>query len=304
MLDSRVDTFLAVCRTLNYTHAARELNLTQSAVSQHMAHLERAYGVKLVAIEGKSMRLTEEGMLLQRAFQSFSHDEALLRRRIAACSPKDVVHLNVGTTLTAGEYIVAPALARFLRKNPRMHVSVTSRSTEELLALMGKGAIDCAFLEGFFEKDAYVWDLLCEQELVGVCAADHPLAHRTSCRMEDLLDVSLVVRERESGSRAVFEHALRRNNLSISSFSSVIEASSIGIIKSFVEAGLGVSFIYEAAVASEIAAGRLARIPLKGDAIMHDISFVRLESPVFEEDFKAFFDGVRSEFLADGRSAA
>ena len=41
MLDFRVDTFLAVCRHLNYTHAARELNLTQSAVSQHMAHLEK-----------------------------------------------------------------------------------------------------------------------------------------------------------------------------------------------------------------------------------------------------------------------
>ena len=61
MLDTRVNTFLAVCRTLNYTHAARALNLTQSAVSQHMAHLERAYGAKLVAIEGKSMRLAERG---------------------------------------------------------------------------------------------------------------------------------------------------------------------------------------------------------------------------------------------------
>ena len=208
MLDTRVATFLAVCRTLNYTHAARELNLTQSAVSQHMAHLERSYGAKLVSIEGKSMRLTEQGKLLQRAFLSFAHDEALLRRRIAAVSSDEVVRLNVGTTLTAGEYIVAPALARSLKRNPRFRVTVTSRSTEELLDLMDKGAIDCAFVEGIFEKSAFSWDLLCEQELVCVCSPEHRLAGKR-CRMEDLFDEPLIVREKESGSRAVLEHALR-----------------------------------------------------------------------------------------------
>lgn len=301
MLDTRVNTFLAVCRTLNYTHAARALNLTQSAVSQHMAHLERAYGAKLVAIEGKSMRLTEEGRLLQRAFQSFAHDEALLKRRIAAVSSDETVHLKVGMTLTAGEYIVAPALARFMKKNPRMRVTVASRSTEELLDLMGKGLIDCAFLEGFFEKDAFSWDRLCEQELVCVCAPGHPLARRGCCCMEDLLDIPLIVREEASGSRAVLEHALRRRNLAIVSFSDIVEVSSIGIIKAFVEADLGISFVYEAAVASELSSGRLARVAIEGDAIVHDISFVRLKSSVFENDFKALFKGVGGEFEKLGR---
>lgn len=54
MLDFRVKTFLSVCRLMNYTHAARELSLTQSAVSQHMAALEKHYGAKLVSFEGKT----------------------------------------------------------------------------------------------------------------------------------------------------------------------------------------------------------------------------------------------------------
>ena len=54
MLDFRVKTFLSVCRLLNYTHAARELNLTQSAVSQHMAALEKHYGAKLVSFAAKA----------------------------------------------------------------------------------------------------------------------------------------------------------------------------------------------------------------------------------------------------------
>ena len=297
MLDTRVATFLAVCRTLNYTHAARELNLTQSAVSQHMAHLERSYGAKLVSIEGKSMRLTEQGKLLQRAFLSFAHDEALLRRRIAAVSSDEVVRLNVGTTLTAGEYIVAPALARSLKRNPRFRVTVTSRSTEELLDLMDKGAIDCAFVEGIFEKSAFSWDLLCEQELVCVCSPEHRLAGKR-CRMEDLFDEPLIVREKESGSRAVLEHALRGRNLTLASFADVAEVSSIGVIKAFVAAGLGVSFVYEAGVAAELARGDFARIEVEGDAIVHDISFVRPKESVFEDGFREFFEGVCGEFDA------
>ena len=50
MLDFRVETFLTVCRTMNYTRAAEELNITQPAVSQHIAHLERDYGVPLFAL--------------------------------------------------------------------------------------------------------------------------------------------------------------------------------------------------------------------------------------------------------------
>ncbi|MDO5042976.1 MAG: LysR family transcriptional regulator, partial [Slackia sp.] len=294
MLDARVSTFLAVCRTLNYTHAARELSLTQSAVSQHMAYLERAYGTKLVAFEGKTMRLTDEGRLLQRAFLSFAHDEALLQRNIASVSSGEAVRLNVGTTLTAGEYIVGPALARYLGKNPHMRVTVASRSTDELLELMDKGSIDCAFVEGIFEKSAFAWDLLCEQELLCVCAPDHMRAGG-ACRMEDLFCETLIVRERESGSRAVLEHALRGQNLTLSSFSDIMEVSSIGIIKAFVAAGLGVSFVYEAGVARELACGSLRRIDVGGKPISHDISFVRPKNSVFEEDFSACVAGVRAE---------
>lgn len=302
MLDPRVATFLAVCRTLNYTHAARELNLTQSAVSQHMAHLERSYGAKLTVSQGKAMRLTEEGRLLQRAFQLMAHDESLVRRRIEASASKSALRLRVGATLTAGEYIVAPALARLMRRSDAVRIAVVSRSTEELVGLMAKGAIDCAFVEGIFDASAFASDRVCEQELACICAPDHPLAHR-SCSWERLLGETLIVRAKESGSRAVLEHALARRNLSLASFSDVVEASSIGVIKAFVREGLGVSFVYEAASALECAQGVLARIEVAGERPAHDISFVRPKGSAFEDDFKALFEGVCAELGAQPAQA-
>ena len=57
MLDFRVDTFLCVCRFMNFTHAARELNITQPAVSQHIKYLEDFYCVKLFEQDGKKLLL-------------------------------------------------------------------------------------------------------------------------------------------------------------------------------------------------------------------------------------------------------
>ena len=61
MQDFRMETFLAVCRNLNYTKAAEELCITQPAVSQHIRHLEEYYGTRLFVSEGKKMVLTEAG---------------------------------------------------------------------------------------------------------------------------------------------------------------------------------------------------------------------------------------------------
>ena len=59
MLDFRVETFLAVCQTMNFTRAAEQLHITQPAVSQHIRALEEQYGTKLFRSQGKQLQLTE-----------------------------------------------------------------------------------------------------------------------------------------------------------------------------------------------------------------------------------------------------
>lgn len=63
MMDFKIDTFLAVCRHMNFTKAAKTLNITQPAVSQHIHYLEDYYGVKLFTYEGKKMHLTDAGII-------------------------------------------------------------------------------------------------------------------------------------------------------------------------------------------------------------------------------------------------
>ena len=65
MLDVKVETFLVVCETMNYTKAAQLLHITQPAVSQHIRALEAQVGTRLISYEGKQLILSEAGMMFR-----------------------------------------------------------------------------------------------------------------------------------------------------------------------------------------------------------------------------------------------
>lgn len=294
MQDFRMSTFLSVCRTLNYTRSAAELNITQPAVSQHIAYLEKAYGAKLLSYRGKKLALTPAGELLRDAAATMAHDEATLRDAIAALAgPRR--RLRLGMTLTAGEYVLAEPLAHYLVGHPEVQVRIASSDTERLLAQLHAGEIDCALVEGFFDKSAYDWRVFATEHLMAVCAPDAPLAGvKEPQRFEDLLDQHILVRERGSGTRAVLEHALAVRNLSVDSFARATEVESVNIIKQFAASGYGIAFLYGAAVVCELEAGTLARIPLAGHLIEHDITFIRPKGSVFGDEYARLFDDLRS----------
>lgn len=292
MQDFRVQTFLTVCKTLNYTRAAEELSITQPAVSQHIAHLEKSYRAKLFDYRGKKLALTAAGALLRDALATMAHDERMLRERLAHALTGAPVELAVGMTLTAGEYVVAAPLADCLARHPELRAVVRSGGTADLLALLDSGDIDCAFVEGFFDKSAYAWDALCAERLVCVCAPGHEFA-REPRTMEDLFDERLILREPGSGTRAVLEHALAAQNLTIEGFRHASVVESLDIIKVFVERDLGISFMYAAAARRELEAGTLRAVELAGPAIEHDIAFIRLKGSVFESELQGLFDEVR-----------
>lgn len=83
MLDFRIETFLEVCRTMNFTKAAKRLHITQPAVSQHIRALERQYKTKLFAYAGKQLCLTEVGRMVLQTATTMHHDARRLQDAVA-----------------------------------------------------------------------------------------------------------------------------------------------------------------------------------------------------------------------------
>ena len=131
MLDFRIFTFLEVCKQMNFTKAAKKLNITQPAVSQHIRWLEKEYGIKLFEMEGKKLSLTEEGDLFRNAAMTFQHDEMYLKHKIQEIK-KGKRRSYFGAALTIGDFILPRAAAEFIKMHPDTEVSIRIANTEDL----------------------------------------------------------------------------------------------------------------------------------------------------------------------------
>ena len=290
MLDFRVETFLAVCQTMNFTRAAEQLHITQPAVSQHIHALEEQYGAKLFRSQGKQLQLTESGRLFFRTAAAMHHDD--LRLREALHQENTRRRLRFGATLTIGEYIMPGPLHRLLEREPDIQLYMLTANTQELLKLLDQGELDFAIVEGYFDKQAYDSLVYCIQRYIPVCSAEHPFSHPVR-RLEDLLEERLLVREPGSGTRNVLERALEVRNLSVRNFRRVTELGSLNLIKSLACAGAGISFFYQPVVQQELEAGKLREIPLEDCSIYHDFTFLWRQGSLFAADYREIYSLLR-----------
>lgn len=277
MLDPRWNTFLAVCETMNYTKAAQRLCLTQPAVTHHIQYLEQHYGCRLFTYEGKVLRLTEAGLRLREFTRSMAYNEQKMEQTMAASAP---ISLRVGTSKTIGEYVIAPKVEQFLRAHPDASFSLLVDNTRELLRGLEAGRLDFVLVEGFFDRSRYDAQLWRRESFFGVCSPDHRLAGRL-VTLDELEGERLILRESGSGTRAIFEDALRRQNRTLRGFSSVATISDFVTIKSLVMDGLGVSFLYEPVVQRELEQGTLARFDLADAPMQGAFYFVCLKNNLF-----------------------
>ncbi len=281
MLDPRWNTFLMLCETMNYTRAAERLCLTQPAVTHHIHYLEDHYGCRLFSYEGKVLRLTEAGLKLREYTRSLAYNSQKVEEAMAEPAP---VSLRVGASKTIGEFVIAPKVERFLRLHPEASFSLLVDNTQVLLRALEAGRLDFVLVEGFFERNRYDTKLYRRESFFGVCPPEHRFAGRTVA-LEELERERILIREPGSGTRAIFEDALRRQNRTLVSFPNVVTISDFTTLKSLVLDGLGVSFLYAPVVAQELEQGRLARFDLAGTPMSGAFYFACLKDNLFAQSW-------------------
>ena len=110
-MDPKLETFLTLCRTMNYRRAAERLNLTQPAVTKQIQALEALYGVKLFDYDGRRLRKTAQGGILEEyAIGQRAREEDMIR----ALQSRPKAIYRIGATKSIGDYILIPEIRRFL----------------------------------------------------------------------------------------------------------------------------------------------------------------------------------------------
>lgn len=286
MQDFRMDTFLAVCRLLNYTKAAEELHITQPAVSQHIRYLEDYYEVQLIRFEGKKLCLTEAGSLLRNAATTMKHDEIILREQLKMGKRRKLVF---GATLTIGDFVLPSMLARYMIENPETEVRMTVDNTETLLKKIDAGELDFAVIEGYFHKAEYDYKIYSVENYIAVCSAAYIFQQEPKI-LSDLFSEPIILRERGSGTREIFERHMEERNCSVRDFRQIIEIGSISAIKLLAAERCGITFLYEAAAKRELESGTLRQIHLADFEVRHNFTFVWRKNSIFDDRYHDVFD--------------
>lgn len=268
MLDSRIFTFLELCKVMNYRKTAELLNMTQPAVTQHIKYLESEYQCKLFDYQGKTLSKTEKCLELEKHARALVYGEQTMREQI---SKNPVTKLAIGATKTIGDYTIEDLTLNLIqRKDIELHLIIDN--TKHLLQQLDNLELDILMLEGYFDKNSYGHKLIKKEEVVGICSWDHPFANQVVA-LERTFNEVLIMREEGSGTRSVFERMIEDRNYSVESYSRKSIISSYKLIEKAIEHNLGISFVYRSLVNTD----KFATFTIENAHIIHEFNYVFLK---------------------------
>ncbi len=248
----RVVVFRAVSEQLSFRKAAEELYLTQPAVSLQIKALEEDLGVQLFDRSGSHISLTDAGKILLGYLRQSSALLAQAEHDIAALSGEHAGNLALGASTTIAQYVLPRLLAEFKREHPRVHPTLLSGNTENIVEAVEAQKIALGFIEGPARSRDVKTEPFLEDELVLIASSANEFAERNLISGSELAATPLLMRERGSGTRQVIEAALERLGVKRNSLRIVMELDSTEAIKSAVEAGLGIGFVSRWAIAKDL----------------------------------------------------
>jgi len=250
-----VNTFLHIAELHSFSHTARVLGYSQSAVSAQIAQLEAELGTPLFDRVGKTVRLTDAGQ----TFLGYARTLlATAQQAENALRPTREVSgtLRVALADSLCSAFLPDLLQRYHARCPQ--VELVLRTANEMLSLVCANQADLAYtLDEPLLQPNLVLALDEPEPICFVAPPDHVLAGRKEVGLEELVRQDFLLTERGMSYRDALDQRLAARGLSMRPY---LELGSAALIGSMVERGMGLSFLPEYIVRPALAQGRLARL--------------------------------------------
>lgn len=201
--------FIAVAEREHLTRAAASLGLTPSAVSAAIKSLEVFYNVRLFDRVGRGIELTRDGKVFLREAR-----ETIARAKSAEAVLSELGGLRTGrldvhASQTIANYWLPQRLLAFGQKHPGITVHLTIDNTATVSAAVREGAAELGFIEGTIDEPALAVQPITVDRLVVVAARNRRKARPKATEAALITELRWIMREPGSGTRAVFEAALK-----------------------------------------------------------------------------------------------
>ncbi|WP_426439254.1 LysR substrate-binding domain-containing protein [Bradyrhizobium genosp. P] len=253
--------FVAVAERQHVTQAAQALNLAQSAASHAIASLEARHNAKLFDRIGRRIELTEAGTVFLAEARAILAQVDRAELTLSEFGDLERGTLTVQASQTIASYWLPRHLVAFRRAHPRLDIRLTVGNTAQVAEAVETGAAELGFVEGVIKEEQLLSTRVALDQMVLVAGPEHPWATGKKPDAADLLESEWVLREPGSGTRSVFEQALKRAGVAPERLRIVMELPSNEAVRAAVEAGLGATALSASVVAPSIENGLLCHVP-------------------------------------------
>lgn len=204
--------FVHVAETGSMSAAAKQCFLSQPTVSQAIRELEDHYNIKLFDRLSKKLYITEAGrQLLLYAKKALSQFD-ILETNMEEFHAQD--HIRIGATITVGACLLSSILNDLVALQPSLRTYACVANTSLIERKLLDSELDVALVEGIITSPDLRAIPVAEDFLVLAMAMDHPLASKREVHIQELEQYDLVIREKGSGTRKLFEDYLNRHQIS------------------------------------------------------------------------------------------
>lgn len=207
----QLKTFIAVAEYKKMSEAAKRLYISQPTVSQVISDLETEFQALLFERFSKELKITPAGLLLlNNAREIIAIHEQLEQsmKYINSLRP-----LRIGATLTIGNTLMGTLVENLMQKYPDMDITVFVDNTKIIEHRMIHNELDIALVEGIIVRQEIVTKPVLEDSLCLICGKKHPFAEKSSVTIEDLRHQHFIMREKGSGTRAIFENIMLTHHI-------------------------------------------------------------------------------------------
>ena len=261
--------FVAVAETGSFTKAAERCHVSQPSLSQQVRKLERRLRRPLFDRLGRGVLLTDAGRELLDQATGILAAVDRAERSLRDGEEAEAGRLAVGAIPTVAPYLLAPALAPFLRRHPAAELTLHEDLTEHLSAMLLAGDLDLAVMALPVGDDRLLAEPLVTEPLLLALPRRHRLAARRRPALDDLRDEPFILLSEMHCLGGQVAAVCQQHDLRVA-----CRSAQIATVQTLIGLGLGVSLLPRMAAAADRAAGRVYRLPA-GDGPRRTLALVR-----------------------------
>jgi len=285
----QLNTFLEVAKQGSFSRAGEKVFRSQSAVSAQIRLLEQEYGDRLLDRSGKSVKLTPAGQVLFEYAERLRNlrDESLMAVADHGSTPRGT--LLIGANEATCLYVLPEVFAEYCRLYPGVQISIYRNFSYKIVEKLENGSIDVGIVTLPIKSPSLKMQAIYRDKLMLMVSPSNPLAQHKVVPVSEIVKYPLIF-PKTGHTRRLLDKLFRSEGYSLQIR---MELPSIGMIKSFVAADLGVSLISASFARDEVQAGRVRLVDLEDVDLWRELGLAHRRDRTLPRAATAFINTIR-----------